>query len=168
MHYHETITNMTILVHFKENVTHNQLVNSVQVEYIQHWGIVTLMQIAIIFSMTFAIFKDDTYKLEADREFSYLVMKVVCSAALHIMICPEVAGTMDMFKYTINQCHLFEKDSEFTVQFLAFVSLIINIVAEILNIYMLTYQHNIVFVLMEVVCLEIIIELPSIYMSSLV
>ena len=44
----------------------------------------------------------------------------------------------------------------------------INLVSEFLNIYMLTYQHNIVFVLMEVVCLEIIIELPGWYMNSLV
>ena len=29
MHYHATITNMAILVHFKENVAHNQLVKSV-------------------------------------------------------------------------------------------------------------------------------------------
>jgi len=126
------------------------------------------LQLFIISSISIAIFIDTGYKLWADQEFSYLAMKIVCSAALHIMICPEVAGTMDIFKYTINQCHLFSDDSEVLVQLMAFISLVINIVAEFLNIYMLTYQHNIVFVLMEVVCLEIIIELPSIYMSSLV
>lgn len=34
MHYHETITNMAILVHLKDNVEHNQLNDSVKIEYI--------------------------------------------------------------------------------------------------------------------------------------
>jgi hypothetical protein len=53
------------------------------------------------------------------------------------------------------------------VQMIALVSLLLTFAGEILNIYCLVTQPKLELVIVHAVALEIIVELPGIYMSSL-
>jgi hypothetical protein len=44
----------------------------------------------------------------------------------------------------------------------------INILAELMNIYMLLYQYKVDYCIIHFVALEIIVEIPGIYMNSLI
>lgn len=72
---------------------------------------------------------------------------------------------MEMLKYTINQPHLFF--CTYTPQAVALISVLINLAGEMLNVYMLLLQYKVDYVIIHAVALEIIIELPGIYMHSL-
>ena len=51
---------------------------------------------------------------------------------------------------------------------IAHVSYLVSLSAEILNIYMLTYQHTVEHCIIHFVALEVLVEIPHIYMNSLV
>ena len=53
------------------------------------------------------------------------------------------------------------------VQTVVFCAHNINIAAEVLNLYMLLYQHTVEHAIIHFVALEIIVEIPHIYMGSL-
>ena len=44
----------------------------------------------------------------------------------------------------------------------------INLVAEFLNMYMLVYQHTVEHCIIHFVALEVIVEIPHMYMGSLI
>jgi hypothetical protein len=81
------------------------------------------------------------------------------------MLYPEIGRTMQLVKYVNNHPELFTHPN--TVYLVVFNAFFINILAEILNLYMLLYQHTIEHVIIHFVALEIIVEIPHIYMGSL-
>ena len=70
-----------------------------------------------------------------------------------------------MFKFVVNQINQFEE--QFTVQLIALVSLILIILGQSLNMYCLLTQPIMELVIVHAVALEIIVELPAIFMMSL-
>ena len=49
----------------------------------------------------------------------------------------------------------------------ALSSFIVNILAEFINVYLLTYQHNVEHCIIHFVALEVIVEIPHILIGSL-
>ena len=82
-----------------------------------------------------------------------------------MMLHPEVGRSMQLMKYALNHPKYFTHEKiAFGITFVAFV---INILAELLNLFMLLYQTTIQHCIIHLVTLEIIIEIPHIYMGSL-
>jgi uncharacterized membrane protein len=68
-------------------------------------------------------------------------------------------------KYVNNHPKKFtHPDVAYTV---ALSSFVINILAEFINIYLLTYQHNVEHCIIHFVALEVIVEIPHILIGSL-
>lgn len=81
------------------------------------------------------------------------------------MLYPFVGRSMMLMKHAVNHPSLFTNP---TIAFMVpFIDLNINIVAEFLNLFMLLYQHTVEHAIIHFVALEIIVEIPHIYMHSL-
>ena len=73
---------------------------------------------------------------------------------------------MTVMKYTID--HLGEFTKHHVAKFNTLVANSINSLAELMNIYMLLYQYKVDYCIIHFVALEIIVEIPGIFMSSLI
>lgn len=116
--------------------------------------------------MLFAIFNShQDYGLYVNYYYSLLMVKFISSCALHMMLYPFVGRSMMLMKHAVNHPSLFTNP---TIAFMVpFIDLNINIVAEFLNLFMLLYQHTVEHAIIHFVALEIIVEIPHIYMHSL-
>ena len=107
----------------------------------------------------------DTYEIYPNQQFAVVVAKFVCSTALHLMLFPHVERSMSHMKYTNNH------PKKFTIPNIAFgialSSFIVNVLAEFINLYLLTYQHNVEHCIIHFVALEVIVEIPHILIGSL-
>lgn len=110
--------------------------------------------------------ESNAYALTANNYFGLILVKFVSSMALHMMLFPFVNRSLTMMKYALNH------EKEFTHPVLAtlvpFVDLNINIIAEVLNLYMLLYQHTVEHAIIHFVALEIIVEIPHRYVDGLI
>lgn len=91
IHIHESVTNMAILVYLKTKMSDNQLNSSIQLQYLQLWIVVALIQIGMIVCITWTIIVDKCFWLSASEEYNLLLIKMFVSGVLHIMIYPEIA-----------------------------------------------------------------------------
>jgi hypothetical protein len=82
------------------------------------------------------------------------------------MLYPEIANTMQLMKYICNHWDDFRQPG--IPFFIAHTSHMINLVAEFLNMYMLVYQHTVEHCIIHFVALEVIVEIPHMYMGSLI
>lgn len=105
------------------------------------------------------------YGLYVNYYYSLLLVKFVSSCALHMMLYPFVGRSMMLMKYVLNHPEYFTHPNiAFCVPF---IDLNLNIAAEFLNLFMLLYQHTVEHAIIHFVALEIIVEIPHIYMHSL-
>jgi len=109
---------------------------------------------------------DEEYIIYANSEYSVLLAKFYSSCALHLMLYPEIARSMQLMKYIVNHQEKFT--NPFIAFLIAFISLINNSGTEIINIALLLYQHSVEHAIIHFVALEVIAEVPHIYMGSLV
>lgn len=89
------------------------------------------------------------------------MIKIICSAALHMWLYPHVIRGMQLMKYINNH----QNDFEFAfIPFtITYVNMIIILLAEVLNIYLLLVQMNIEYCIIHFVALEVIVEIPHFY-----
>jgi hypothetical protein len=105
------------------------------------------------------------YGLYVNYYYSLLVVKFISSCALHMMLYPFVGRSMMMMKYVLNHYDDFTHPN--IALLVPFLDLNLNITAELLNLFMLLYQHTVEHAIIHFVALEIIVEIPHIYMHSL-
>ena len=105
------------------------------------------------------------YNLYISAYVSLLLIKFIASIGLHFMLYPEVGRTMMLMKYVVNHPDQFTHPK--IVQLVIFCAHNVNIAAEVLNLFMLLYQHTVEHAIIHFVALEIIVEIPHIYMGSL-
>ena len=111
-------------------------------------------------------FGPDDYAIHPSPDYSVLLAKFFSSSALHLMLYPEVARTMQLLKYIVNHQDKFANPG---IAFLvAFTSLTLNLATELVNIALLLYQHSVEHAIIHFVALEVIAEIPHIYMGSLI
>ena len=107
----------------------------------------------------------DTYEIYPNQQFAVVLAKFICSSALHLMLFPFVERSMNHMKYINNHPKNFTNpDIAFLI---ALSSFIVNILAELINIYLLTYQHNVEHCIIHFVALEVIVEIPHILVGSM-
>ena len=128
---------MTILLFTKKIKNKTQITEKVQGEYLVYYLLVALMQIGFIGCMFISFISDDAYIIYANTEYSVLLAKFFSSCALHLMLYPEIARSMQLMKYIVNHQ---EKFTNPLIAFLvAFISLILNVMTEWINIGLLLY-----------------------------
>lgn len=108
---------------------------------------------------------DSTYTIYPNQQFAVVLAKFICSSALHLMLFPFVERSMNHMKYINNHPKNFTHPE--TAFLIAFSSFVINILAELINIYLLTYQHNVEHCIIHFVALEVIVEIPHILVGSM-
>lgn len=94
-------------------------------------------------------------------------IKIPCALALHLVLYPEVAKGINVMKFTNQQAELFEGNGAAIGFILGLVQVLSVIFCEIVNIYLLTYQHTVEHCIIHFVALEIIIEVSKLYLESL-
>ena len=77
------------------------------------------------------------YAVYATRHYSVVFVKFLAASALHLMLYPEVARSMELMKYILNHNeHFTNPNVAFAI---AFTAHHVNILAEVLNLYILLY-----------------------------
>ena len=131
-----------------------------------YYALVASVQFSLIACISFAIFNSHIdYNIYISEWFSLLVAKIVASSALHMMLYPEVGRSMQLMKYAVNHSEYFTHPYlAFGVPFIAHN---INILSEALNLFMLLYWYSVEYTVIYFVALEVLVEIPHIYMGSL-
>ena len=106
------------------------------------------------------------YKLTVSVDVTVIFSKFACSCALHLMLYPKFNKSMSLLKHINNHTYLYNNPT--AAQLIAACQTVIIFGAELTNLYMLAYQHESEHVIMHFVTLEVIVELPELYMNSLV
>lgn len=102
--YEETVFNAAILVHLQENIERNHINDMVQAQYLNLWVIIIIIQWSMILTLQkyFSTNFEGRYGLAASSDFNLLFIKVVMTSALHMLIYPEIAHGLEIFKFTNN------------------------------------------------------------------
>lgn len=131
-----------------------------------YYFLVASVQISLICCMSFAIFGNHLdYNIYVSEWYSLLLSKIIASCALHMMLYPEVGRSMQLMKYAVNHPEYFTHPAiAFAIPFTAHN---INIVSEALNLFMLIFWSSVEYTIMYFVALEVLVEIPHIYMGSL-
>ena len=164
IHLHQDYMELTILLFYKQAVKENKITENIQSEYLTNYSLMALIQFGMIGCIMVALL-DEQYDLHPNTEFSIVLAKFICSCALHLFLSPHVERSMTFMKFVINHSEYFtDKNVVFCI---ALSSFWINILAEVINLYMLAYQHNVEHCIIHFVALEVIVEIPHILMGSL-
>jgi len=162
IHIHQDATDLSILVFKKSCIKDNKIMDRQQGEYLVQFGLVIAVQLGMLLCQGYSIYNEgDAYALTVTKIYVLVLVKIVCSQALHLWLYPHIYRSMSWMKYINNHEDLFDKAR---IPFMiAFTQMIVNILAEMLNIYMLAYQHSVEHAIIHFVALEVIIEIPHFY-----
>jgi hypothetical protein len=109
----------------------------------------------------------DINELSFPHDFSVFYVKFPCAIALHFCLYPEVAKGMELMKFCNNHPELFVAGGSEISFFIAFIQVFTAILAEAINITLLTNQHTVDHCIIHFVALEVIMEVSSLYYESL-
>jgi len=101
------------------------------------------------------------------HDFSVFYVKFPCAIALHFCLYPEVAKGMELMKFASNHHELFVPAGSEISFCIAFIQVFCAVLAEIINITLLTNQHTVDHCIIHFVALEVIMEVSSLYYESL-
>ena len=101
------------------------------------------------------------------HDFSVFYVKFPCAIALHFCLYPEVAKGMELMKFANNHPELFVNGGSEISYCIAFIQVFTALVAEAINIVLLSNQHTVDHCIIHFVALEVIMEVSSLYYESL-
>ena len=99
--------------------------------------------------------------------FKVFFVKFPCAIALHFCLYPEVAKGMNMMKFANNQYDQFVENGDKVAYFLGFVQVFTGLLAEYINIILLSHQQTVEYCIIHFVALEVIMEVTNLYFESL-
>ena len=101
------------------------------------------------------------------HDFSVFYVKFPCAIALHFCLYPEVARGMELMKFANNHPEKFVPSGSEISYMIAFIQVFTALIAEGINITLLTNQHTVDHCIIHFVALEVIMEVPSLYYEAL-
>lgn len=165
----EDFVTMTVLCYLKDNIRKFMIVPEKRAQML--WSALTVQFIVVcmLTCMLIAILQNEQgkYTNEFSHSFAVFYIKFPCCIALHLSLYPEVAKGMEIMKFTNQQCDLFEGNGSQIGFMLGFIQVASAIFCEIVNIYLLTYQHTVEHCIIHFVALEVIMEISKMYLESL-
>ena len=85
----------------------------------------------------FGAYPNQDYTIYTSIFYRIVIAKLVCTITLHFMLYIHVARSLSIMKYMINHQ---DKFTDFFIPFMCTITaVLISIVSEILNVYMLAY-----------------------------
>lgn len=119
--------------------------------------------------MAFAITSNENglYTPALSHSFAVFYIKFPCAIALHFYLYPEVAKGMNLMKYANNQVDDFVQNGSEISFIIGLTQVSMALIAEYINIKLLSAQHTISHSIMHFVALEIIMEVSNLYFESL-
>jgi hypothetical protein len=105
--------------------------------------------------------------LEIPSYFKVLIVKIPCGVALHLLLTPEIKQGLAIMKYSNNQQHLFVANGSQISFMIGSIQYFTGLYCQIINIYLLTFQHTVEHSIIHFVALEMIMELPKMYFEAL-
>ena len=125
--------------------------------------------LAMLCIMYYGIYTNEANRFTAHFAHSFAVfyVKVPCALALHFVLYPEVSKGMNLMKLANQQSGLFVEQGDKIAFILGFNQVALALICEVLNIYMLTFQHTIEHCIIHFVAFEVIVELSGMYFESL-
>ena len=144
-------------------------------EQLVHNCVCFLIQLGLLYTIVRVLFFQDSisfhfndpyrYKIFASYKFEVLLAKLLCSCALHLCLFPHIKRTRLLMKYIINHP---EKFTHSHIAFhIAHDSYCINVMVELINIYMLAYQKSVEICIINFVALQAIAHVPFLYMGTI-
>lgn len=121
---------------------------------------------AMLLGITIKIIKNEDHTMDVvpAGTFDLFMVRIACSIAMHIFTYPEVKGAMIIMKYVVNHPENFYK--YWIPFFIGYLQFQTAMFAEIVCVYLLSYQHTIEHCIVHFMALEIIVELPKVYFKS--
>ena len=101
------------------------------------------------------------------KSFLVFYVKFPCACALHFCLYPEVAKGMNMMKLANNQSDQFVPNGDKIAYFIGFIQVFTALVAEYINITLLSMQQSVERCIIHFVALEVIMEVAGLYFESL-
>jgi hypothetical protein len=160
---------LTVLAYLKENVKNWCIVAEKRGQMLYSALSVQAIVYLMLFCMVSSIQYNEQgrYKNEFSHSFAVFYIKFPCAIALHLMLYPEVAKGLNIMKFCNQQAHLFEGNGAAIGFLLGMNQVFSSIICEIVNVYLLTYQHTVEHCIIHFVALEIIVEIGKMYLESL-
>jgi len=166
---------MTIFSYLKSNAaiwdeTHNKLGWGIKAEKQAQMFYSTLIVAFVVCSMLGCMviqIVTGTDELTFPHDFSVFYVKFPCAIALHFCLYPEVAKGMELMKFANNHPELFVPGGSEISYFIACIQVFCSVLAEVINITLLTNQHTVDHCIIHFVALEVIMEVSSLYYESL-
>lgn len=162
--FEENQVTMTVLCYLKEQSEKFKLNEARRSQNLYNTIYINIFQFTMLTCMLVDIMLYGKAKIP--RSFITLLVKFPCSAALHLMLAPQVAQGMMIMNFSNNQGELFVEYGSQISFILGFLQFIAGIYCEMINMYLLTYQKNVEYSIIHFVALEMIMELPSMYFMA--
>lgn len=166
LHIHQDYVTLSLMVYDKTVAKENHLTPQIQSEYTIYYSMVAIVQIGMLGCCADVIIMDRLdYSIHIAPIFALVLIKCICSAALHMWLYPHFVRGMQLMKYVNNHSEYFDLPA---IPFLiTLINMLIVLAAEVLNLYLLLHQTNVELSIIHFVALEVIIEIPHFYSESL-
>jgi hypothetical protein len=158
-----------VLSYLKTNIKKYKIVPEKRAQMLYSALTVQLIVVLMLICMLTSIVTNEKgrYSNHFSHSFAVFYIKIPCALALHLVLYPEVAKGINVMKFTNQQAELFEGNGSAIGFMLGLTQVLSVIFCEIVNIYLLTYQHTVEHCIIHFVALEIIVEVGKLYLESL-
>lgn len=123
--------------------------------------------LAMLVICYYAIMTDPQYIPMYASNFPLFYVKIACVLALHFVIYPEVSKGLNIMKMANQHPGKFVEGGDKIAYILGLIQVSLAIICEVLNLFMLTFQHTISHSIIHFVAFEVIIDLSNMYFESL-
>lgn len=165
----EDIIIMTSLCFLKENVRKYEILAPKRSQLL--WS--AIAGNAITFFMLYCMYRSMTwnegglYTPNIAQHFTLFFVKFPCALALHFFLYPEVADSLTLMKFAVNEPQQFVNSGSEIAFILGFVRCCNAIFCEGINIFMLSFQNTVQYCIIHFVALEVIMEVTKLYFESM-
>lgn len=87
--------------------------------------------------------EDGDYTPDIAHSYMLFLVKIPSALALHLVLSPQVNNGLKIMKYAGQQYQMFIGSGSYVSYLLGLNAVITALLAELVNIYMLAYQHTV-------------------------
>jgi hypothetical protein len=102
MHFEEDFYSFTALCYLKDNIKRYHLTDEKLSQAFYFLGIIFLVSNVMLIGMFWDFLVDDSYIIHPPKTFRLMIVRFVCSIAMHIMLFPEIKAGMEIMKFSNN------------------------------------------------------------------
>jgi hypothetical protein len=160
---------MTVFCYLESNANKWMITPPKQSQMLYSVLILNQTVVTMLLCMLYAIITDEggAYTPQVASSFALFYVKFPCAVALHFVLYPQVGKGMKIMKFANNQCDMFVPGGAEISYTIGLIQVMTALLCEGINIVMLSYQHYVSHAIIHFVALEVIIEVSTMYLESL-